>query len=117
MTTDPLDESEATESIEPSVSEKVAEPKSGAGIRPLPFLFAFAIAVVAFLALGTAVALGVSQMYDGRILPSVHVGNVDLSGLTREQAVVKLTADYGYLSDGQVTVETPVGTAKITYKE
>jgi vancomycin resistance protein YoaR len=117
MTADPLDESEATESIEPSVSEKVAEPKSGAGIRPLPFLFAFAIAVVAFLALGTAVALGVSQMYDGRILPSVHVGSVDLSGLTREQAVVKLTADYGYLSDGQVTVETPVGTAKITYKE
>ena len=118
MTTDPLEESELTEATEgPSMSGKAAEPKSGAGFRPLPFLFAFVIAVVAFLALGTAVALGVSRMYDGRILPSVHVGSVDLSGLTRDQAVAKLTSEYGYLSDGQVTVVTPVGTAKITYKE
>jgi vancomycin resistance protein YoaR len=78
---------------------------------------AFVIAVVAFLALGTAVAFGMSHMYDGRILPSVHVGNVDVSGLNREQAIAKLTAEYAYLSDGQVTVQTPVGTAKITYKE
>src|ERR1035437_358191 len=116
MTTDPLVESELTEPTGPSVSDE-AEPKRGAGIRPLPFVFAFVIAVVAFLALGTAVAVGMSQMYGGRILPSVHVGSVDLSGLTRQQAVEKLTADYAYLSDGQVTVKTPVGTAKITYKE
>ena len=117
MTTDPLVESEPTEPIGPSVSEKVAKPKAGASLRPLPFLFAFVIAVVVFLALGTAVALGMSRMYDGRILPSVHVGSVDLSGLNRGQAISKLTAEYGYLSDGQVTVQTPVGAAKITYKE
>src|ERR1035437_7051171 len=117
MTTDPPVESEPTEPIGPSVSEKVAKPKTGASLRPLPFLFAFVIAAVVFLALGTAVALGMSRMYDGRILPSVHVGSVDLSGLNRGQAISKLTAEYGYLSDGQVTVQTPVGAAKITYKE
>jgi vancomycin resistance protein YoaR len=117
MTTDPLVESEPTEPIGPPVSEKVAKPKTRASLRPLPFLFAFVVAVVAFLALGTAVALGVSRMYEGRILPSVHVGSVDLSGLNREQAISKLTTEYGYLSDGQVTVQTPVGAAKITYKE
>ena len=133
MTADPLVESELTEPMEPSVSEGEAEPvvepvgpsaspvksasRFGLGVRPLPFLMAFVIAVVAFLALGTAVAFGMSHMYDGRILPSVHVGNVDVSGLNREQAIAKLTAEYAYLSDGQVTVQTPVGTAKITYKE
>jgi vancomycin resistance protein YoaR len=117
MTTDPLVESELTEPIGPSVSEGKAVAKAGTRIRPLPFLLAFVIAVLAFLALGTAVALGMSQMYGGRVLPSVHVGSADLSGLTREQAITKLTTEYAYLSDGQVTVETPVGTAKITYKE
>jgi vancomycin resistance protein YoaR len=117
MTTDPLVESELSEPVGPSVSLQKAKPKTGSSLRPLPFLFAFAIAVVAFLAIGTAVALGMSQMYSGRILPSVHVGNVDLSGLNRDQAVAKLTAEYSYLSEGQVTVQTPVGTAKITYKE
>ena len=117
MTTDPLVESELTEPIGPSVSEGKAVAKTGTRIRPLPFLLAFVIAVLAFLALGTAVALGMSQMYGGRVLPSVHVGSADLSGLTREQAITKLTTEYAYLSDGQVTVETPVGTAKITYKE
>ena len=116
-TTDPLVESELSEPMRPSVSVPEVKPKSRSSFRPLPFLLAFAIAVVAFLAIGTAVALGMSQMYSGRILPSVHVGNVDLSGLNREQAIAKLTAEYSYLSDGQVTVQTPVGTAKITYKE
>jgi vancomycin resistance protein YoaR len=116
MTTDPLVEPELSEPVGPSVSQK-GKPKTGSSFRPLPFLLAFAVAVVAFLAIGTAVAMGMSQMYSGRILPSVHVGNVDLSGLNRDQAIAKLTADYSYLSEGQVTVQTPVGTAKITYKE
>jgi vancomycin resistance protein YoaR len=117
MITDSLDESELTEPIGPTVSTTEAAPKTRAGFRPLPFLLAFVIAVVALLALGTAVALGMSRMYDGRILPSVHVGSVDLSGLTRDQAIAKLTTDYGYLSNGQVTVKTPLGSEKITYQE
>ncbi len=117
MTTDPLVESELSEPVGPSVLVQKARSKTGSNLRPLPFLIAFAVAVVAFLALGTAVAFGMSQMYSGRILPSVHVGNVDLSGLNREEAAAKLTAEYSYLSDGQVTVQTPVGSATITYKE
>ena len=117
MTTESLDGSELTAPIEPAESDEQVDLKIGSGLHPLRFVLAFLIAGVAVLVLGTAVAVGMSQMYQGRILPGVHVGSTDLSGLTREQAVARLSTEYSYLSNGQVTVVTPVGTAKITYQE
>jgi vancomycin resistance protein YoaR len=64
-----------------------------------------------------AVALAVASSYSGRVLPGVHAGSVDLSGLTRDQAIARLQTEYAYLGQGEVTVITPVGAATITYQQ
>jgi vancomycin resistance protein YoaR len=90
----------------------------GAGdTRLLGFAAAFAIGVVATLFLLSAVALGFSSAYDNKVLPGVHAGSVDLSGLTRDEAIAKLQTGYAYLAQGEVTVTTPVGAASITYQQ
>jgi vancomycin resistance protein YoaR len=64
-----------------------------------------------------AVALGLSSYYTSRAIPGVHVGSVDVSGLSRDEVIAKLQTAYAYLGQGEVTVTTPVGTATITYQE
>jgi vancomycin resistance protein YoaR len=81
----------------------------------------FALAFVAFALIGFAIvaaaAVGLTSTYANRIGPGIHAGAVDLSGLTRDQAIAKLTSNYSYLGQGQVTVKTPVGSAIITYEQ
>jgi vancomycin resistance protein YoaR len=89
----------------------------GPGGRVVGFMLAFGIAGIAALFLLVAVAMGFSSSYTEKILPGVHVGQVDLGGETRDQAAAKLQAAYAYLSQGEVTVETPVGSATITYAQ
>ncbi len=85
--------------------------------RLVGFAVAFAVGVAAVLVLLYVAAFSLSSTYRDRVLPRVHAGSVDLSGLTRDQAIVKLRSDYAYLADGLVTITTPVGTATISYKE
>ncbi len=85
------------------------------------WLVGFTVALVAggvatFVLLYVA-AFSLSNTYRDRVLPQVHAGSVDLSGLTRDQAIAKLQSGYAYLGNGQVTVTTPVGTAAITYQQ
>ena len=81
------------------------------------FILAFAAGVIGVLALFLVVAFSFSGSYSNRILPGVKVGNVDLSGSTRDEAIKKLQDGYGYLSQGQVIVNTPVGTATVGFAE
>jgi vancomycin resistance protein YoaR len=81
------------------------------------FILAFALGVIGVLALFMVVAFSFSGSYNNRVLPGVKVGNVDLSGSTRDEAIKKLQDGYGYLSQGQVIVTTPVGTATIGFAE
>ncbi len=81
------------------------------------FIVAFAVGVIGVLALFMAVAFSFSGSYNNRVLPGVKVGNVDLSGSTRGEALKKLQDGYGYLSQGQVIVTTPVGTATIGFAD
>lgn len=81
------------------------------------FVIAFGIAGVAMLFVLVAVAMGVSNNNADRILSGVHVGGVDLSGETRDEAVAKLQAAYAYLGQGEVTIATPLGSATITYAQ
>ena len=92
----------------------VASPRD---LRIVGFLIAFAVGAAATLAVFAALAFGLAGSYNNRILPGVHVGSADLSGLTRDQAVSKLQADFDGLSHGEVTVTTPVGVATITYQQ
>ena len=54
--------------------------------------------------------------YEGRVLPGVSVGGVDLSGMDREAAVAAVAARYPY-EQGQVVVRTPDGDVAIPFTE
>ena len=81
----------------------------------------FGIAFAAFALIGFAIvaaaAVGLTSTYANRVGPGIHAGSSDLSGLTRDQAIARLTSDFAYLGKGQVTVKTPVGSAIITYEQ
>jgi len=81
------------------------------------FAIAFGIAGAAALLLLFVVAMGVSGSNSNKILSGVHVGGVDLGGDSRQEAIAKLSSAYSYLSQGEVTVATPVGSATITYEQ
>jgi vancomycin resistance protein YoaR len=90
---------------------------SALDLRVVGFLAAFAVGAIATLFLFTALAFGVSGSYANRVLPGVRAGSVDLSGLTRDEAIARLQSSYAQLSRGEVTVTTPVGVATITYQQ
>jgi vancomycin resistance protein YoaR len=102
-------------------SARFSRPRIPTGVRlnrrVLTFAAAFVAGTFATFFLFVVVAFGYSGSYDSRILPGVHAGSVDLSGLTRDQAIAKLRADFSYLSQGEVTVTTPVGVTTITYQQ
>lgn len=74
------------------------------------FLIGFVLAVV--LALGGLAAW--DRTYDGRVLPGVHVGAVDLSGMDRASAAGALMAAYP-LADGRLVVHLPGHDITIPY--
>jgi vancomycin resistance protein YoaR len=85
--------------------------------RAVGLAVAFAVTATGCLAGLTAAAANVSDSYADRVAPGVHVGALDLSGLSRDQVVERLSTTYAYLGQGQVTVSTPTGTATLTYEE
>jgi len=97
---------------QPQVQSKVARHR-----RLLGFAVAFAVGAVATLLLLSAVAFGLSSSYKDRVVPGVRAGSIDLSGLTRDQALARLQAGLAYLSNGEATITTPVGVATITYQQ
>ena len=68
--------------------------------RPAWFMVAFVLGALVSLALFAAVALGLSSYYNSRALPGVHVGSVDVSGLSRDEVIAKLQTGYAYLGQG-----------------
>jgi vancomycin resistance protein YoaR len=91
--------------------------RSVGGPTPLQLALGFGLGVFGALFLASAAVYGLSHAYDGKIMPGVHASDVDLSGLTHDEAVVKLDDAYAYLSQGKVTITTPGGTGTITYQD
>ena len=54
---------------------------------PAWFVAAFVVSTLAFLLVFAAVALGLSTYYSTRAVPGVHVGSVDVSGLSRDEVI------------------------------
>ena len=54
---------------------------------------------------------------DGRVLPGVSVGGVDLSGLDRAGARTALTVAFGHLGEGHVVVRTTAGDVAIPFAD
>jgi len=83
----------------------------------LRFVVAFFTGLVLTLGLGAGVLYAYDQRYTGRVLPGVGVGDVDLSGLTPDDARAALGAAYHGYGDGRIVLTGPDGTAVIRYAE
>jgi vancomycin resistance protein YoaR len=77
---------------------------------------------VIFAALAAAGVALYDLQYQGRVFPGVHVGGVDLSGLTAEEAARALTGSFGYadqrvivLVDGNARTELTPAELGISY--
>jgi len=79
--------------------------------RSLAFRFgvSFVLGFLFAIGAGAGVLYAWGQQYDGRVLPGVRVGSMELGGLTREQAAAKITNAYGSLATGQITLTGPDG--------
>jgi vancomycin resistance protein YoaR len=76
------------------------------------FAFVFGLAVV--LAIAGAGLAAWDSRYEARVLPGVHVGGVDLSGLDRAAATAALQAAYPY-GQGNLVLRTPAGDITIPF--
>lgn len=86
--------------------------------RPsIPVAIGFVLGLLGTLFIAGAVVFGLWRAYDGKIMPGVRVGTVDVSGLTREEAIAKLSSEYASFGQGDVIVTTPGGKETITYQE
>jgi vancomycin resistance protein YoaR len=81
------------------------------------FVLAFAAGLVAVLALGAGALYAFDRQYDGRILPGIHAGSVDLSGLTPAAARSRLGAAYASAGEGELVVTAGDRTFRISYAD
>jgi vancomycin resistance protein YoaR len=78
---------------------------------------AFTLGALAILAIGAIAVLLINNACTNRVAPGVHIGALDLSGLTRDEAVAEIETAYAYLGEGQIVITTPTGTATMTYQQ
>lgn len=81
------------------------------------FTLAFILGLAAALLLGVGALYAYDRQFTGRILPGVHVGSVDLSGLDADEARTALQAAYGSLSDGRLVLTGASGDHVISYAD
>jgi vancomycin resistance protein YoaR len=81
------------------------------------FAAAFVFGLLAILAVAAGAMTAFERSYEGRILPGVHVGSVDLTGLSTTQAEARLVAAYGGLTEGELAIVGGDQTATLTYAE
>ncbi len=83
----------------------------------LSFGVAFILGLIAALLLGVGALYAYDRQFSGRILPGVHVGVVDLSGLTVDDAKAELQQAYESLSNGRLVLTGAAGEHVISYAE
>jgi vancomycin resistance protein YoaR len=69
-----------------------------------PFALAFLLGLAAVLAIGAGALYAYDQEYQGRILPGVRVGSIDLSGLSADEAAARLHDHYDNLAAGRAVL-------------
>ncbi|MHB8891815.1 MAG: VanW family protein [Candidatus Limnocylindrales bacterium] len=94
----------------------MAEPGPPETRRPRRRVFAvaFAAGLAAVVAVSGAGVAAWDAGYDARVLPGVHVGNADLSGLDRAAATQAIDDAYP-LGEGRIVLRTPDGDMTIPY--
>ena len=83
----------------------------------LRFAVAFLAALIAALALGAGALYAYDRHYQGRILPGVRVGSLDLSGLTAAEAKARLAETYSSFGQGKAVLRSPQLQITINYAD
>ena len=81
----------------------------------IPFLAAFLFGLIGVLALGAGALYAYDRQYDGRILPGVRVGTVDLSGLSPADASARLSAGFAAVGEGELVLTGAGSTTTVPY--
>jgi vancomycin resistance protein YoaR len=80
-------------------------------------LLAFLVGIGLALVIAAGAVFAYEQAHAGKIGAGVHAGSVDISGLTRDQAVAKVSTAYASLGVGQMALTLPDGTTNVTYAD
>ena len=100
--------------VAPSVQGETPRRRRSLALR---FTFAFLLGVLLVVGVGAGGLYAWGQQFDGRVLPGVHVGSTDLSGLTRDQAQAAIAKAYASLGTGKITLTGPDGPVTIAYSD
>ncbi|HEX9044824.1 MAG TPA: VanW family protein [Candidatus Limnocylindrales bacterium] len=96
----------------------LAEPtRGGRRERALRFVGAFVVGAAVASVLAVSAVLAFEAHYAGRILPGVHVGSVDASGLSSAALAARLRASYQSLTNGSLVLQAPDGDRDIAYAD
>ncbi|HEX9550332.1 MAG TPA: VanW family protein [Candidatus Limnocylindrales bacterium] len=126
LTDQPAADLPADQPAEPAVE---SEPEAPASVdvpavkpRLLPtrrgvrrFVTAFTFGVLGVLAISAGALAAFESSNNGRILPGVHVGGVDLSGLTPADARARLNDAFAALETGELVLAAGGSTRTVTY--
>jgi vancomycin resistance protein YoaR len=100
-----------------TIAQPAPASPSGTGGIAVRFALAFVSGLVLVIAIGGGALFAYGQQYTGRVLPGVSVGEVDLSGMSPEEARARLESTFGTFRDGTITLSGPDGDVTVGYDE
>ena len=104
--------------VEEPAAAPVSEPARRRRRLAIRFAFSFLLGIAMVVGVGAGALHAWGSQYDGRILPGVHIGSTDLSGLTIAQARDAIAKAYASLDTGQIDLSGPDGkVTTITFGE
>jgi vancomycin resistance protein YoaR len=101
---------------QPALETPVGEAIHRSGARVVRrLLVAFLLGLALSFALAAAALVAWDLSYEGHVLPGVHVGATDLSGLDRAGATAALEQAYRGYGEGRVLISTIAGDVAVDY--
>ncbi|GAC1665681.1 MAG: VanW family protein [Candidatus Limnocylindrales bacterium] len=93
-----------TTALDSTAAPDVAPPSTRRRRFVSRMMLAFVLGLAAALAVGVGALAAYDQQYQGRVLPGVHVGSLDLSGMTSDQAAARLHQQFDGFTSGTVVI-------------
>ncbi len=105
-----------SDTLAPSADALSAVARRGRS-RRARILGGFLLGLLLTILVGIAAVYAYGAAYEGRILPGVRVGSVDLAGLDRTAAIARVSQAYASVGDGTIVLKAPAGDLDIRYSE